>query len=73
MTDVNITELRQNLPACLEKARRGQRILVTSRGRVIAQISPPTAAADEIGRARELLKGSVLRYDEPFAPAIEPR
>jgi prevent-host-death family protein len=71
MTDVNITELRQNLPAYLEKARRGQRFLVTSRGRVIAQISPPTPAADEIDRARELLKGSVLRYDEPFAPAIE--
>jgi prevent-host-death family protein len=72
MTDVNVTELRQNLPAYLEKARRGQRIRVTSRGRVIAEISPPAAAADESREARALLKGSLRRYDRPFAPASEP-
>ena len=30
MTDVNVTDLRQNLPAYLDRARRGERIRVTS-------------------------------------------
>ena len=71
MADVNVTELRQNLPAWLEKARQGQRIRVTSRGRVIAEILPPAATADESRAARELLRGSVRRFDQPLAPAID--
>jgi len=72
MTDVKITELRQNLPAYLEKARKGQRFRVTSRGRVIAVIAPPQPTPDEGAQARELLRGSVVRYDRPLEPAIEP-
>jgi len=72
MTDVNVTELRQNLPAYLAKARKGQRIRVTLRGRVIAEITPPTAPVDESKAARKLLKGSVLRYDRPLEPASGP-
>jgi prevent-host-death family protein len=72
MTDVNVTELRQNLPAYLDKARKGQRIRITSRGKVIAEILPPAATADESRAARDLLKGSVLRFDRPLAPAIDP-
>jgi prevent-host-death family protein len=72
MTDVNVTELRQNLPAYLDKARKGQRIRVTLRGRVIAEISPPAVPADESKAARNLLKGSVLRYDRPLEPASAP-
>lgn len=69
MTDVNVTELRQNLPAWLEKAHKGQRIRVTSRGKVIAEILPPSATEDESLAARALLKGSVRRFDRPLAPA----
>ena len=72
MANVNVTELRQNLPAYLERVRKGQRIRVTSRGRVIAELSPPSASADEVAAARALLKGSVLRFDRPFEPALEP-
>jgi prevent-host-death family protein len=39
MADVNVTDLRHNLPSYLERARRGERIRVTSRGEVIAKIS----------------------------------
>ncbi len=35
---VNVTELRQNLPAYLAEVRKGREIEVTSRGRVIARI-----------------------------------
>lgn len=72
MPSVNVTELRQNLPAYLDKVRKGQRIRVTVRGKVIAEITPPTATTDEADAARSLLKGSVLRYDRPLEPAIAP-
>jgi prevent-host-death family protein len=72
MTDVNVTDLRQNLPTYLDKVRKGQRVRVTLRGKVIAEIWPPAATADEAKAARNLLKGSVRRYQRPFEPAIAP-
>jgi prevent-host-death family protein len=37
-SSVNVTELRQNLPAYLAEVRKGKEIEVTSRGKVIARI-----------------------------------
>jgi prevent-host-death family protein len=71
MDDINVTELRQNLPAYLDKVRRGQRIKVTSRGRVIAEIVPPTADKGETDAARARLRGSVLKYDRPLEPVFD--
>ena len=50
-----------------------QRIEITNRGRVIAVVSPPALErtarpADWLGS----LRGSVLRYEAPFAPAADP-
>jgi prevent-host-death family protein len=70
--DVNITELRQNLPAYLKRVRQGERIRVTSRGQVVAELAPPTAMAEEAALARKQLRGSVLRYDHPLEPAVLP-
>lgn len=67
--NVNVTELRQNLPAYLKRVRRGERIRVTAHGQVIAELVPPTATAEEADAARARLKGSVLRYDRPLEPA----
>jgi prevent-host-death family protein len=72
MISVKVTDLRHNLPAYLEKVRRGQRIRVTSRGKVIAELTPPSADPDEVAAARALLKNSVIRYEDPFEPAILP-
>ena len=72
MADVNVTDLRQNLPSYLERARRGERIRVTSRGAVIAEISPPKAAGEEAKLIREQLRGSVLHYHSPTEPAHAP-
>lgn len=71
MDDVNVTELRQNLPAYLAKVRRGQRIKVTSRGKVIAEIVPPTADKGEAEAARARLRGSVLKYEQPLDPVFD--
>jgi prevent-host-death family protein len=40
MAQVNITELRRNLPSYVAKAEKGETIEVTVRGRVIARIVP---------------------------------
>lgn len=72
MKEVKVTELRQNLPAYLAKVRRGERVRVTSRGKVIAEISPPSASKKDVDAARARLRGSVLRYDDPTAPVIAP-
>ena len=40
MSKVNITELRQNLPAYLEQVRKGAEFQVTVHGRVVARLVP---------------------------------
>ncbi len=70
--DVKVTELRQNLPGYLARVRRGERIRVTSRGRVVAELAPPAAGPDEIAAARARLRASVRRYDRPLEPVIDP-
>jgi antitoxin (DNA-binding transcriptional repressor) of toxin-antitoxin stability system len=72
MKNVNVTELRQNLPEYLARVKRGERLRVTSRGKVIAEIAPPVATKEEIAAARRRLRGSVLRYDRPLDPVIDP-
>lgn len=58
MTKVNVTELRQNLPAYLAEAQKGKEIEVTSRGRVIARI---VAENDTQERARARLHAARKR------------
>lgn len=72
MKDVKVTTLRQKLPEYLARVRRGERVRVTSRGRVIAEIAPPSAAKDEAASARKRLHGSVQRYERPLDPVIDP-
>jgi prevent-host-death family protein len=62
MKDVKVTELRQNLLAYLARVRKGERLRVTSRGKVIAEIAPALGVG--IRAARERLRGSVA----PTAP-----
>lgn len=73
MKKVKVTELRQNLPSYLAKVRRGERVRVTSRGKVIAELAPPAPEKGEIEAARQRLRGSVLRYERPLDPVVEPR
>lgn len=72
MEDVKITKLRRNLPEYLAKVQRGERVRVTSRGKVIAEIAPPSASRKDVEAARARLRGSVLKYDRPTEPVIDP-
>ena len=71
MKEVKVTELRQNLPAYLAKVQRGERIMVTSRGKVVAELAPPASPPDMVAAARARLRGSVRRYGRPLAPVVE--
>jgi prevent-host-death family protein len=71
MKEVNVTELRQNLPGYLARVRRGERIKVTSRGKVVAELAPPASSPAIVAAARARLRGSVLRYEHPLEPVLE--
>jgi prevent-host-death family protein len=68
---VNVTKLRQNLPGYLAKVRRGDRIRVTSRGQVVAELGPPASSPDRIALARARLRGSVRRYEQPLEAVLD--
>ena len=53
-----------------EIERSGESVTVTKRGRPIAEVKPVEKA--ERGSIIGAMKGTVLRYDRPFDPAIEP-
>ena len=72
MKEINITALRRDLPAYIARAERGERIRVTARGKVVAELGPPSADHDEVERARARLRGSLKRYDDPLAPVTDP-
>ncbi len=70
MSGVNVTTLRQHLPEYLARVARGERLSVTLRGKVIAEISPPTPQPGAAEAARRRLEGSLIRYDQPFEPVL---
>ena len=71
MKEVKVTDLRQNLPGYLAQVQRGERIKVTSRGKVVAELAPPARSPDIIAAARARLRGSVLRYERPLDPVLD--
>ena len=72
MKDVKVTGLRRKLHKYPAKVRRGERLRVTSRGQVIAEIASPAAARAEAAAAWARLRGSVRRYERPLDPVIHP-
>jgi len=73
MKEVKVTELRQNLPAYLAKVRRGERVRITSRGKVVAELTPPAPEKSDSETAWKRLRGTVLRFDHPTEPVIDPK
>lgn len=63
---VGVTELRRGLGAYVRRASEGERLLITNRGRPVAQLGPlPSAGADEA-----LIEEATRRLSE-VAPGAE--
>lgn len=54
-----------------DMSRDGEPVTITKRGRPVAVLSP-VKAEDRPRSIIGAMAGSVLRYDEPFAPATGP-
>ena len=67
MPKVNVTALRQNLPAYLVDVQKGKEIEVTSRGKVIARIVPGSETHDD-ARARLLAARRRCRIGDILSP-----
>lgn len=76
MERAGIRELKQNASAVVSAAAAGQTVIITDRGREVAQLSPISASPLEqlraAGRVREAY-GTLadLPYPEPGAPISE--
>ncbi len=65
MASVGIRELKNNLSYYVRQVVAGRRIVVTDRGRVVAELIPPVAAGARPSRYEELISAGVIR------PALE--
>ncbi len=69
---VNIRALKDRLSAFLRDVQRGDVILVTDRGRVVAEIRPPTvevpATGTTAGKLRRLATDGVVKLGLPNRP-----
>ena len=71
MAKVNITELRQNLPAYVARVRDGETVEVTVRGRVIARIVPEEDRAAAARKRLKALRGKARITGDIMAPSGE--
>ncbi len=61
MKQTSISDLKAHLSAFLDIVRRGDDVLITDRGRLIARITPVLQSAREEGRRDLLLRTGRLR------------
>ncbi len=70
MQAVKVTELRNNLPAYLNRVKKGEELLVTSRGKVIARLAPVEDARLSAREQLTRLRGT-CRLGDVVAPIAE--
>ena len=74
MRTIGIRELKAHLSRALRDVQRGELYLVTDRGRVVAELRPPTGAEsvaltqEEAGRRQLLAKGELRVAESPRTP-----
>lgn len=70
MRTVGVTAFRARCARFIAQVDEdGRPITITRHGRPVAVLAPVSAREDGEQRTIGALRGSVLRYDEPFAPA----
>ncbi len=70
MSEVSITELRQNLPEYLAEVRKGKELKVTVHGKVIARIMPEIDAKNAARRRLAALRAK-CKVGDVVSPAGE--
>lgn len=61
MKSISISELRANLMSVIEEIKKGKTITVTSHGKPVAQLVPPTNRKEEaIARIKALRKTAII-------------
>ena len=70
MSEVNVTELRQNLPDYLAEVRKGRELMVTVHGKVIARIVPEQDAKKS-ARQRLIALRAKCRVGDIVSPSGE--
>jgi len=73
VTQVSVSDFKARCTAILRDLdAQGNRIEVTNRGRVIAVVSAPESAVrEDSGDWLGSLRGTVLHYEQPCAPAVD--
>jgi antitoxin (DNA-binding transcriptional repressor) of toxin-antitoxin stability system len=72
-TTVSATEFKAKCLALIDDMNRTKiPVVVTKRGKRVAEMRPAGADIDSDRSLIGWMKGSVLRYDDPFSPAIDP-
>jgi prevent-host-death family protein len=74
MIAVGIREIKNRLSEYLRRAREGEVVLITDRGRVVAQLTSPGASVDDSGDPLSTLeaRGLLTRRGAPGAPGVYP-
>jgi hypothetical protein len=72
-TMVSATEFKAKCLALIDDMNRTKiPVVITKRGKRVAEMRPALDDASSDAMIKASLKGSVLRYDDPFGPAIDP-
>jgi antitoxin (DNA-binding transcriptional repressor) of toxin-antitoxin stability system len=72
-TTVSATEFKAKCLSLIDDMNRTKiPVVITKRGKRVAEMRPALDDASNDALIRASLKGSVLRYDDPFGPAIDP-
>ena len=75
MKTSGVREIKNRLSAYLRMVERGERVAITHRGRVVAELGPPTHTAEEESQAelRRRARAGTVRLGAPNRPDVYPR
>ncbi len=72
-TTVTATDFKAKCLALIDEMNRTKvPIIVTNRGKPVAEMYPARKDAEAAISFIGSMKGTVLRYDDPFAPVVDP-
>ncbi|MXY23843.1 MAG: hypothetical protein F4Y45_04900 [Acidobacteria bacterium] len=75
MKTSGVRDVKNRLSAYLRMVERGERVGVTHRGRIVAELGPPTHTTENEAQAelRRRARGGSVRLGAPNRPDVYPR